>query len=197
MRETREGTGRNGTKRDGTERKGTERNGRNEARGRRWWLAAGSMRNETIDKRSIVVWFARTGRRISENTLAGGYFGRAWLTVTASAGGALTKARSMQRGSTETRRVSPLFLIFALNHRAAHSRHASMLYSQISILKSAEQCRLFSVFNAHCVRPVAGQQPCAFSLSLSLSFSFSSALLSPPPRFSFLSVTSLSLSFSL
>ena len=196
MHETREGTERDGTKRDGTERRGTERNGTEERR-HEVVVAVARGRFDTKRKRSTSARLLSGSRGyISENTLAGGYFGRAWLTVTASAGGALTKARSMQRGSTETRRVSPLFLIFALNHRAAHSRHASMLYSQISILKSAEQCRLFSVFNAHCVRPVAGQQPCAFSLSLSLSHSLPlSSLRHLASRFSPLFL-SLSLSLS-
>lgn len=59
--------------------------------------------------------------------------------------------------------VSPLFLICASNHAASHSpRHtrASMLYWQISILKSAEQWRLFSVFNGHCAG--RGQQLSVF-----------------------------------
>lgn len=58
--------------------------------------------------------------------------------------------------------LSPLFLICASNHAAPHTRatRASMLYWQISILKSTEQWRLFSVFNGHCAG--RGQQLSVF-----------------------------------
>jgi len=58
------------------------------------------------------------------------------------------------------RRVSPLFLICASNHGAPRvpACRASMLYSQISILKSAEQWRLFSVFNGHCASRSRGKR---------------------------------------
>lgn len=59
--------------------------------------------------------------------------------------------------------VSPLFLICASNHAVAFPAtyaRASMLYWQISILKSAEQWRLFSVFNGHCAG--RGQQLSVF-----------------------------------
>jgi len=48
------------------------------------------------------------------------------------------------------------------SRRAAYPRRASMLYSQISILKSAEQWRLFSVFNGHCASRSRGQQLSVF-----------------------------------
>lgn len=48
------------------------------------------------------------------------------------------------------------------SRRAAYPRRASMLYSQISILKSTEQWRLFSVFNGHCASRSRGQQLSVF-----------------------------------